>query len=209
MPALDALVPAALAALALAACAQQPNVSPGPGNLREAGRVLLMAAASGPVPLVVDQPPAGLAPGDPLAEVARLAREGAKDWANVTFAPTTDLMASAERPRVVMRFAQIASNDPAALCTGASGSDAAGLSPARLQAVVCDGARPVSDAIGIAAGPTSEDTERLVRRTTAALLPSYSGSGGRWGFPGVSVGVGVGGGSGGVGVGVGGIGLGF
>jgi len=106
-----------------------------------------------------------------------------------------------------MRFAQIASNDPAALCTGGPGGDAAGLSPARLQAVLCDGARPVSDAIGIAAGPTPEDTERLVRRTTAALLPSYSNGG--WGFPGVSVGVGVGGSSGGVGVGVGGIGLGF
>jgi hypothetical protein len=201
-------VPSCALAVLLGACAAQPAVTSGePSRGREAGRLLLLAAADGPVPLLVDQPPAALGPDDPLGEVARLAREGVREWAVVTFAPTLDQAVAADRTRLVLRFTELASGAPERVCAGAAPGGAPPQTPPRLQAVVCDGVRPVADAVGIAAGPGEEDTRRLIRRTTAALVPTHDRGGGF--LPGVSIGVGVGGSSGGVGVGVGGIGIGF
>jgi hypothetical protein len=191
--------------LLLAACTgPEPNVAVSPrSNVSEARRVLLLAAANGPVPLVVDRAPASLDGGD-LTRVAGLAEEAVADFTRVDFVPESD-PSQTERARLVLRFRALDTIEPARICSRDTdaATATAPATPARLQAVLCDGDRYIGDAAGIARSDTSEDTARLVTRTVSALFPPGSDYGGSYNLPGVSVFGGVGSGGSGVGVGLG------
>lgn len=153
------LVPG-LAALLLSACARDPVISrPLPMEAAEARRLLVEAAAHGPVRLDVLGLPAVLTP----TETARLAGDGIPA-ARVAFAAD----APNPSPRLLLAFDTVAA-DPAALCAG-RGRTLPGL-PHRLAALLCDGDRPVASVTGTAAGPDAADTGRLVWRTTGQLFP--------------------------------------
>lgn len=148
------------AAVALPACAGDPDISrPFPAEAAEARRMLVEAAARGPVRLDLVGLPAALT----AADAARLAGEGIPA-ASVTFA--TDATAAA--PRLLLAF-DTAAAEPAGLCAGRS--RVVPSSPHRLDAVWCDGDRPVASVSGTAAGGGPADTERLVWHTTGQLFP--------------------------------------
>lgn len=153
------LVPA-LAAVLLSACARDPVISrPLPMEAAEARRLLVEAAARGPVRVDTLGLPAALTPAD----AARLAGDGIPA-VRVTFAAD----APGTSPRLLLAF-DTAAADPAALC-GGRGRTVPGL-PHRLTALLCDGDRPVASVTGAAAGPDAADTERLVWRTAGQLFP--------------------------------------
>jgi hypothetical protein len=192
-----------LAVLLSACTGPEPNVAVSPrSNVSEARRVLLLAAANGPVPLVVDQAPAALGGGD-LSRVAGLAEEAVADFTRVDFVPERD-SSEATRARLMLRFRALDTVEPATVCSSDAGAaSATPATPTRLQAVFCEGDRYLGDAVGIARSDSSDDTARLVTRTVSALFPPGSGYGGSYNLPGVSVFGGVGTGGSGVGVGLG------
>ena len=203
---LRALGAASATALLLACAAQEPNVAVSPqSNISESQRLLLLNAAAGTVPLVVDAPPPVLGGSGGLGRVADLAQEGVADYTRVTFAPEVGLTGPQSRPRLVLRFRELNSPDPAALCRGELGAGPTPSSPPRLQVTLCDGERPVGTAIGIARSDAEADVAHLVTRTVNALFPPSQAYGGASGYniPGVSIFGGLGTGGSGVGVGLG------
>ncbi len=203
-------VPATLAALVMTLTGCSSNVDVGPGrvtNVTEAQRVLLLAAVDGPVPLVVDRPPALLAGPSPDAELARLAAQAANNATAVTFRPEAGDGGGAG-VRLVYRFLGATANDPGAVCAGRIPISGEPPSPPRLHVILCDKDRPVSDAVGIARKADTQATTALVYDTTRSLFPDTSSGFGGGLLPGVSIFGGVGSGGGGSGGGVG-FGLGF
>lgn len=149
-----------IGATALAACAGDPQITrPDPMEGAEARRMLVEAAARGPVRVELIGLPAVLTP----AAAARLAAEGVPA-ASVTFA----VDAPADSPRLLLAFDTLAA-EPGELCGGHGQTVPS--SPHRLVAVLCEGPRPVASVSGTAAGPNAADTERLVWRTTGQLFP--------------------------------------
>lgn len=191
------LLPAVLVVPALAGCGPRAEVATGTsGMFGEARRMLVLAAADGPVPIDVDTVPSVLGGGE--VELAQLAGR-AVDWSNAVFTPAAP---GAQGAHLALRFASVPA-DPAAACAGAAGSGTApAAGTARLHAIFCDGPAPVADAIGTAAMPGRAGIADLLEATLGRLFP---GGGGRYGhgLPGVSVGVGVGSDGSGVGLGVG------
>lgn len=117
------------------------------------------AAAQGPVRIDLLGLPATLTPD----QAARLAGEGISG-ASVAFA----IDAPAASPRLLLAFDTLAA-EPEELCKGRV--QIVPTSPHRLDAVLCDGDRPVASVRGTAAGPNAADTQRLVWRTTGQLFP--------------------------------------
>jgi hypothetical protein len=186
----------------LAGCAgSEPNVAVSPrSNVTEAQRLLLLSAASGPIPLVIDAVPPVL---DGPGQVATLAQEGVADYVRVTLQPQSADEAEPSSVRLLARFRELDTADPGALCRGEPAPRLAPETPPRLQIILCDGQRAVGDAVGIAKTNERADVARLVSRTVGALFPSTHPYGGGYTFPGVSVFGGVGSGGSGVGVGLG------
>lgn len=193
-------------ALTLAGCSSNVDVAPGQiTNVTQAQRTLLLAAADGPVPLVVDEPPLLLGGSSPEAELARLASEGAANATAVTFRPEIG-DGGGKGVRLVYRFLGATATEPGAVCAGQIPASGAPASPPRVHVILCDGARPVSDAVGVARKADAQATTALVYDTTRSLFPNTSTGFGGGLFPGISIFGAVGsggGGGGGVGVGVG------
>jgi hypothetical protein len=196
------LVPSAV--LLLAACAGQQPPSPaaalGP-DLAEARRLLL--SSNGPVPVEIDAAPAVLG-SDPRGVVARAASE-ATQWAAASFTPAPATTGAAG-PRLVMQFED---TGDATACSGTMVPTTLSMAPSRVRAVMCDGNRPVAEAVGRAQGADAQSVQAMVTQATARLFPRIGGeetTAGGWSrsAPGVSLGgwIGSGGGSG-VGVGLG------
>ena len=205
-----AALPAALACLALTLAGCSSNVDVAPGritNVTEAQRLLLLAAADGPVPLVVDQPPLLLGGSSPEAELASLATKGAANATAVTFRPEIG-DGGGKGVRLVYRFVGATANEPGAVCAGQIPATGAPVSPPRVHVILCDGSRPVSDAVGVARKADAQATTALVYDTTSSLFPNTSSGFGGGFLPGVSIFGGVGSGGGGSGGGVG-VGVGF
>jgi hypothetical protein len=192
-----------LLALALTGCAagQPPSGTALGPDLAEARRLLL--ASDAPIPVEVVAAPASL--GSRADSIAASAASRATQWAAASFTPATG--ATPAGPWLALEFGEGAA-DPGAPCGGMAGSPPVGTDPTRLVAVLCEGSRPVAEAIGRGQGTDRAATETLITETTARLFPRVGGQEGVAGWspwaPGVSLGgwVGSGGGSG-VGVGLG------
>jgi hypothetical protein len=155
-----ALLLAALAAAPLG-CAGEPRIDrPFAAEVAEARRLLVEAAAGGPVRLELDGLPSSLGP----RRAAELAAEGVSG-VTVAFATT----AAPNSPRLLLAFDLPPQIDTGRLC--ASPSASVPTTPHRLTAVLCQGQRAVASVTGVAAGGAPADTERLVWRTTAMLFP--------------------------------------
>jgi hypothetical protein len=200
-----ALVATACLALTLAGCASNVDVAPGRiTNVTDAQRVLLLAAADGPVPLVVDRPPALLGGPSPEAALAGLASKGAANATAVSFRPEIG-DGGGTGVRLVYRFIGATASEPGAVCAGQIPTSGEPVSPPRVHVILCDGSRPVSDAVGVARKADAQATTALVYDTTRSLFPDTSSGLGGGFLPGISIfgGVGSGGGRSGGGVGVG------
>lgn len=189
---------------ALAGCsAGAPPAGPALGpDLAEARRLLL--ASGGPIPVDVIRAPGIL--GSNPERIAAPAASRAVDWAAASFVAGSGAVPSG--PWLALRFGN-GSADPSAPCEiGASSAPPLTVDATRLLAVLCDGSRPVAEAVGRGQGTTREAAESLITETTARLFPRLGGQESVAGWspraPGVSLGgwVGSGGGSG-VGVGLG------
>lgn len=155
--------PRALALLALlaAACAREPSVEVGPeGSPAEARRRLALAAAAGPVPLVVLR--AAPRPSDP--EAAALAAQGITGL-EVRFRPVP---ASEPGPRLVLALDGLL--EPARICEGPEPPAAPAAPGEPLVAAWCDGSEPVAR-VRAAGGGDRVARERLVWRATSRLFP--------------------------------------
>jgi hypothetical protein len=184
------LLPLGLA-LVLAGCGG-PKLRTGAEANPSAARGLLVAASSQgePVPLVIDTVPPSYPAGP--AEIAGTATAAAA-WLGARFTPVTQLAAESDRRRLVFRFEDVPRN-PELICSASPPRGGLPPAPVRLYAVFCDGARPVADVDGTAAGTASTDAVELVTTTVNRLFPG-DGSG-YYAFPGVSLGVGIGSGGG-------------
>ena len=193
----------AVTILVAACAAPEPNVAVSPrASVSEAQRILLLAAANGPVPLVVDAAPSALG-GPDLNRIATLAEDGVADYTRVDFAPESGTAGPRSDVRLALRFRRLETVEPARICSGQPVPEAAPSSPPRLQAVLCDGERYIGDAVGIARSDAGSDVSRLVTQTVSALFPPTAGYGGGYNLPGVSIFGGIGGHGSGVGVGLG------
>lgn len=183
--------PAAALALLLAGCGG-PTVRSGPEANPSAARGLLsLAAADGePVPLVIDTVPPSYPAGP--AEIAGTAT-AAVAWLGARFRPVRLAEADPSARRVVFRFEDVP-RDPRAICSADPPRGSLPAGPPRLYAVFCDGARPVADVDGTAAGTRPSEATELTRTVTNRLFPG-EGSGYSY-LPGVSLGVGIGSGGG-------------
>ena len=187
-----AIATIALLSVGLGACNSGPRITTGQGASPSAARgQLVAAAANGPVPLEVDRAPALYEGG--AAEVARVATRAA-DWLGAHFAPTP-LGEASDRQRLVFRF-EDAPGTPAEACAGKAPPGRLPPPPVKLNAVFCDGPRPVADATGTADGTDLAATDRLVTATVDRLFPGRTGEGSYYGYPGISLGGVIGLGSG-------------
>jgi hypothetical protein len=183
-----------LLTLGLGACGGGPRINTGQGADPSAARgQLVAAAANGPVPLEVDRAPPVYEGGAP--EVARVASRAA-DWLGARFA-ATPLGEASDRKRLVFRF-EDTPGTPAETCAGKAPPGRLPPLSVKLNAVFCDGPRPVADATGTADGTDLAATDRLVTATVDRLFPGRTGGGSYYGYPGVSLGgvIGLGIGSG-------------
>jgi hypothetical protein len=184
------LLPTAVAML-LAGCGGPTVRSGAEANPNAARGLLTVAAAQGqPVPLVIDTLPPSYPAGP--AEVAGTAT-AAVAWLGARFTPVALEAADPSSRRVVFRFEDIP-RTPAAVCSAAPSRGGLPPSPPRLYAVFCNGAQPVADVDGTAAGNQPSEATELVTTVTNRLFPG-EGSG-YSSFPGVSLGVGIGSGGG-------------
>lgn len=183
---------ALLSILLLAACGG-PRLRSGSEADPSAARGLLVAtsATGEPLPLVIDEAPSRAFPTGP-GGIAGTAT-AAVTWLGARFAPTDLRAADPDRRRVVLRFEDVPRN-AALACAAEPVRGGVPPEPVKLYAVFCDGARPVADIDGTAAGDGPSAADELVTLSMNRLFP---GDGNRYSaFPGVSLGVGVGSGGG-------------
>lgn len=178
-------------ALLLVGCGG-PSVRSGADANPNAARGLLSIEASDgrPVPLVIDTLPPSYPAGP--AEVAGTAT-AAVAWLGARFTPVDLEDADPSSRRVVFRFEDVA-RDPAATCGANPPRSSLPAPPPRVFAVFCDGARPVADIDGTAAGSQPSEATELTRVVTNRLFPGEGT--GYSAVPGISLGVGVGSGGG-------------
>jgi hypothetical protein len=188
----------------LAGCASQPPQTPaaalGP-DLAEARRLLL--ASDKPIPVEIDAAPTVLG-ADPRGTVASAA-SAATQWAAASFTPAP-ASAGATGTRLALAFGDGADSG---VCAGSMTPAPMPMAPDRVRAVLCEGTRPVAEAVGRSQGGSAEQVQAMVTQATERLFPRIGGeqtTTGGWssGAPGISLGgwLGSGGGSG-VGVGLG------
>lgn len=168
---IKATIRAALLLTTLAGCASAP-VTLGPDSDPRVARELLVSAArSGPIRLDVNSLPSATDGGLTMQEVAAEAARGIQGL-NVRFEPPAAaspgpgsgarlLLLFDPPPDVAPRVACVAANPPAPVAQ----------SPARLQALFCDGGTFIADVTGTAEGDRLAQTRRLIWRTTARLFP--------------------------------------
>ena len=133
------------------------------------------------------------------------AASAATQWAAASFTPAPPAPA-----RTGTRLAFAFGDGPdTAVCAGGMTPAPMAVAPGRVRAVLCDGTRPVAEAVGRSQGGSAEQVQAMVTQATERLFPRIGGeqtTTGGWssGAPGISLGgwLGSGGGSG-VGVGLG------
>jgi hypothetical protein len=152
--------------LALAACAAQGGIELGEGaNPRAARARLAEAAATGPVRLALNAPPATTDGALGAEQAAKAAAEGVRGL-KVRFSRT------APGPtRLVLLFDPPTRIGPAAICAADRLPAAAPRGGVRLHAVFCDGPEPIADAVGESDDRSTAAVSRLIWRTTARLFP--------------------------------------
>jgi hypothetical protein len=184
----------------LAGCAPQADVATGVhGQYAEASRLLILAAAKGPVPLSVDRVPT-TTEGSVDETSLLAAANDAVDWTGARFALVP---AKPDDYHVLLRFERVPS-DPDTACKAVDSPQRAAPSPLpepglRLHAIACNGPQPVADVIARNERATASAATDLTRASLRRLFPGGSGG---WGFPGVSLGVGIGSNGSGAGVGL-------
>ena len=192
-------------ALGLAACASaSPDTELLKGSSqRTAEDVVVVGAQQGPIPLQHDAPPTVLAGPNADQEIVQLANRGAVD-VNALFYPEP-FGAIEPKPRLVLRFENVAGFVPAQLCINQPPSTGPWFQqPPRLTAVFCKGSQAISAASGVAADTSRKAADLLVSDTVARLFPARSSPSGYGYGSGVSLGLGGVIGSGGhTGVGIG------
>lgn len=168
---IKATIRAALLLTALGGCSQAP-VTLGPDSDPRVARELLVGAArSGLVRFEVNKLPGGADGTLTIDEVAAEAARGIQGL-NVRFEPSLPpspgpglgarlLLLFDPPPEILVRTACIAANPPAPVAQ----------SPAKLQALFCDGGTFIADATTAAEGDSVAQTRRMIWRTTAQLFP--------------------------------------
>lgn len=166
-----ATIRAALLLTTLAGCANAP-VTLGPDSDPRVARELLASAArSGPIRLDVNGLPRAADGALTLPEVAAEAARGIQGM-NVRFEPPA---AASPGPgsgaRLLLLFDPPADVAPRVACIADTVPVPVPQSPARLQALFCDGGTFIADATSTAEGDRLALTRRMIWRTTARLFP--------------------------------------
>jgi hypothetical protein len=159
---------AVLLSIGLAACSTSP-VRLGPdSDPRVARQLLANAAATGPVPLAVNELPVAGGTALTMPQVARQAARGVTGM-TVSFDGRPEAAGSA---RLLLLFDPLPGMAARQVCTAARlPAPAHNGPPLRLQAVFCDAGAFIADASAAAEAASVADVERLIWRTTGRLFP--------------------------------------
>lgn len=164
-----ATIRAALLLTTLAGCTNAP-VTLGPDSDPRVARELLVSAArSGPVRLDVNSLPRAADGALTLPEVAAEAARGIQGL-NVRFEPAASPLPGSGA-RLLLLFDPPPDVAPRVACISAAPPAPVPQSPAKLQALFCDGGTFIADATSTAEGDLTAQTRRMIWRTTARLFP--------------------------------------